>query len=248
MNTWLTFTSALRTKLAQFPVGANNQYGVIAGGAGNVVSADFGQILGGTSNTASGDYAVNVGGLSCQATGNRSRVGGAYGSTRGIHMADVFGTSSTLGKHQRENHGLQANTVDATPTVAFAFTGSPSTSNQVTLQNNSAMTFSALVTAKKSGSTDTAHFKVEGGGSSRHERCGNFYRGDTSSNHAGGGCRRQRLGCRRHCKHDFGLPDDNRHWSGSHNHRMGRAIARLCCCPCIDRQHSPAPNPLRRVF
>lgn len=25
MNTWLTFTSALPTKLAQFPVGANNE-------------------------------------------------------------------------------------------------------------------------------------------------------------------------------------------------------------------------------
>jgi hypothetical protein len=141
----------------------SNQFGFIGGGTGNSVTADYGHILGGTSNTVSGDYATNVGGIGCQATGNRSRVGGAYGTTRGIHMADVFGTSSTLGKHQRENFGLQANTTDATPTVTFAFTGTASTSNQVTLQNNSSMTFSALVSAKRSGSTDTAHFKIEGG-------------------------------------------------------------------------------------
>lgn len=156
---------------------ASGDYSAIVGGL-NVTASGLYSVAGGISNTASGQQSVAFGlgntasgdgslvtGSNCVADGLYSRVHGNYGSSRGIRLADIFGTNggSILGQHQRENHGLLLNTTTTTPGVAVAYAGAASAANQVVLANNSAMTFSILVSAKKTGSTDTAHFKIEGG-------------------------------------------------------------------------------------
>lgn len=136
------------------------QYAFIGGGNLNTASAQAAVVSGGDSNTAGGTYGAVTGGKDNFASGAYSRAGGSGSNARSIQASDVFGAG--VG-NQRGVYVLQRNTSSATPAVATAdYNGTAATTNQVTLANNMAMSFSALVAVKRQSSTDTAHWLIEG--------------------------------------------------------------------------------------
>lgn len=115
----------------------------------------------GGSNTASGDYSVSFGGLS---SGHRSFAMGVNSSTGGLFGKYVFcsGSFSSNGDAQLGTLVVRISTADATAAVMTSDQGAATTSNQVILQNNQAMTFNALITARENATGDTAAWQVSG--------------------------------------------------------------------------------------
>ena len=118
-------------------------------------------------------YAIGVG---TRANGSRAiAIGGAYGAQAiGDYSIAIGSTKAyeynkyTFGGANTAQYGvlpLWKDTIDATPTVLISYTaGSPSTTNQLILQNNSAYAFTGTVVARQqaSGGTASAAWKVEG--------------------------------------------------------------------------------------
>jgi hypothetical protein len=140
----------------------------ICGGSSNTASASFSFIGGGASNTASGQYSTVAGGDTNSATSTASFVGGgARGTTRGIIGYNVSPScdtpiSGTLGVTQSALLLLGRQTTDATATVLASNNSAAATSNQVTLPDNSAYSFSGEVIAGVTGAGNSARWTIDG--------------------------------------------------------------------------------------
>ena len=82
--------------------------------------------------------------------------------TSPLHIGTTFQTGS--GNFQAEGKVLYASTTSATPVVLTTDGNAAGASNQINLPNNSAYTFSIMITARQqaSGGTSTSSWKIEG--------------------------------------------------------------------------------------
>lgn len=137
--------------------------------AGSVCIGDFNSSTGqyctaiGQANNVSG-YSSFTAGLGNLSNGQVSTAFGRYASAKGISNILVLGNpiSSAVGSGQASILSLGAITTDATPTVLNSDTLATSVSNQLVLQNNSAIAFTALVTATTTAAGDCSSWKFEG--------------------------------------------------------------------------------------
>lgn len=137
--------------------GANS----IAIGVQNVASATRGMAFG-YRCTASGATSITLGGDQNTASGIYSAtLGGNYLNTRSITGATAFGASgstvSSSGKRQGELHALACATTSSTP-VNLSTNGnaSPSSANQLVLNNNSIITVQGVAQARQGTTGDSA--------------------------------------------------------------------------------------------
>lgn len=163
-----------RNNATQVASGSNSS---VNGGIRNTASNSSSFVPGGTSNISS---AVNASasGNTCTASGTASRAHGTGSVASGAH-SDVFGSfgssfsligrkvhsssqMASIGDSQFSWFGFKNSTTNATPTLLTADAGTASALNQLILQNNNSIAFEGRIIAKQSGSTNTAHWKVEG--------------------------------------------------------------------------------------
>ena len=141
--------------------GANS----IAIGFQNKATGSGASAIGGFSNQATGSFSATLGNNNT-ASGAGSVVVGTRGSTaiayKYVYSGRSFGTS--IGKGQYGLTPLAAATSDATPTVLLTDDGSPSTTNQIILPNNSAYSFSGTIIAREQASdgSDYASWEIKG--------------------------------------------------------------------------------------
>ena len=140
----------------------------VVGGNANNATAAYSFVGGGTTNTASASNSFVGGGASNTANGAYSFVGGGrFGTTRSIQGYHVFPACSqpitaNAGVTQSALLLLARETTDATATVLASNTGAASATNQVTLPNNSAYSFSGEVIAGVTGAGDSARWTIDG--------------------------------------------------------------------------------------
>tara|TARA_R110000868_G_scaffold300295_4_gene560742 strand:- start:4555 stop:5679 length:1125 start_codon:yes stop_codon:yes gene_type:complete len=151
---------------AQF--GYNIVYGItsFAAGSGNTVSginnAAFGQ-----GHTVSSLYTGAFGGNSNEVNAsNAIAIGGYYGTTNGVAFKTVFpgdslGTFGGRGLSQAGLLSLAVQTTDATATALRSNSSAASTTNQLVLQNNSAMYVSGSIIANVTAAGNTAAWSFE---------------------------------------------------------------------------------------
>jgi hypothetical protein len=147
---------------------ASSSHSSVGCGTSNTASGSFSFIGGGASNTASGQYSTVAGGDSNSATATASFVaGGVRGTTRSIVGYNVSPScdspiSGTLGGTQSALLLLGRQTTDATATVLASDNNAAATTNQVTLPNNSAYSFSGEVIAGVTGAGNSARWTIDG--------------------------------------------------------------------------------------
>lgn len=152
---------------------SDNASGSSASGAGSYA-------IGGYNPSATVNYAGVIGGNAARATGFYSLVLNGDGAeaiqqqafARGTNTsANAYGkyayglaTFSTKGYCQISNMGLCRATTNATATVLTADNGTPSSTNQVLLLNNTAIAFTGIVVARQQAASGTASaaWKIEG--------------------------------------------------------------------------------------
>ena len=140
----------------------------IGGGASNTASALYSGICSGGNNTTSGSYGFIGSGQNNTVSGSYGFIGsGRYGTTRSIVGYHVFPACNTpiagaSGVSQASLLILARQTTDATATVLGSDSGSIGTTNQVTLPNNSAYSFSGEVIAGVTGAGDSARWTING--------------------------------------------------------------------------------------
>lgn len=142
---------------------ASGDRGTVGGGSSNTASATTATVSGGNSNTASGVGASVSGGQGNTAGGVRSWIpGGTNATTRGITGRGAWaGTQiNSLGDAEAGEFVLCRQTVDATPTRLTADNAAPSTTNQIILPNFSSCSGQLVVSAKATGTTDAATFRI----------------------------------------------------------------------------------------
>lgn len=129
---------------------ASGYASMIGGGTFNIASGQRSVITGGEGNTASGITATVSGGRNNLADGNNSTVpGGNRATTNGIAGLLAYGfNSSVLGESQMSFCGGRAFTGSATSTRMTADGLSASTTNQLTLRNNSVFRVRGIVVAR----------------------------------------------------------------------------------------------------
>jgi len=131
----------------------------VASGRGTAV------IDGEGSSTHSGLRGVTIG-YSSSGTADYSYVFGRDASDRGIKSRFAFSGSSfnTDGESQQGMFPLRLATTDATPSALTTDGGTPSTTNQIILPNNSAYAFHGTIVARQQASAGTAcaAWKIEG--------------------------------------------------------------------------------------
>ena len=131
-------------------------------GQGNTSSGQYCIALG-ISNNVSGyaSFAAGIGNLSY---GSSVTTFGRYASTKGISNILVLGNpiSTVVGSGQASILSLGAITTDATPTILNSDTLATSVSNQLVLQNNSAIAFTGLVTATTTAAGDCSSWEFKG--------------------------------------------------------------------------------------
>ena len=144
-------------------------HATVCGGNNNTASGSSAFVGGGTSNSCSGISSVICGGTDNIANGSRSTiVGGIRGTTRSIDGYTVFPAHN--GAINATNNGisqaallvLARETTDATATVLTSNTSAASATNQVTLPNNSAYSFSGEVIAGVTGAGNSARWTIDG--------------------------------------------------------------------------------------
>jgi hypothetical protein len=148
----------------------------IAMGYNNIVSG-FASLGTGYGHTASGSYSVAMGyantvsGYYSVAIGANNTVSGYYSvalgsrsSTNSIVSKLVVGSafSAITGAYQHGQLGLGAITTDATATVLKADTNTVSATNQCTLQNNNALSFTIEVVARNTGTGMAGRWETKG--------------------------------------------------------------------------------------
>jgi hypothetical protein len=163
---------------------STNSHSTVCGGNTNTASGQQSFVGGGVSCTATNSSAVAVGGNTNSATGSRSSVlggenntanaicsvviGGMRGTTRSISGCIVFPAhagainSTTTGASQSALLVIGRQTTDATATVLASDGSAAATTNQVTLPNNSAYSFSGEVIAGVTGAGDSARWTING--------------------------------------------------------------------------------------
>jgi hypothetical protein len=148
---------------------ANSSYSFVGGGQNNIAQSNsHATVCGGNSNTASGQYAFIGSGNTNTANSLGSVIpGGNYGSTRSIigyavNPACNAPIATTAGATQSALLLLGRQTTDATATVLTSNTSAAATTNQVTLPNNAAYSFSGEVIAGVTGGGDTARWTING--------------------------------------------------------------------------------------
>ena len=148
---------------------STNTHATVCGGNNNTASGSSAFVGGGTSNSCSGISSVICGGTDNIANGSRSTiVGGIRGTTRSIDGYTVFPAHN--GAINATNNGisqaallvLARETTDATATVLTSNTSAASATNQVTLPNNSAYSFSGEVIAGVTGAGNSARWTIDG--------------------------------------------------------------------------------------
>jgi hypothetical protein len=158
-------------------------YPTVCGGNGNTASGSNSFVGGGTSHTASGSTPTVCGGNTNTASGEASTVcggrqntansahsfigGGRRGTTRSIAGYQVFPAcdvpiANGAGITQSALLLLGRQTTDATATVLTSDTSAAAATNQVTLPNNSAYSFSGEVIAGVTGAGDSARWTING--------------------------------------------------------------------------------------
>lgn len=124
---------------------ANAQDAVIAGGYNNGVTGQWGACGGGRDNSVAGLYSFGIG----------------YASkTLNDYSANfASGQFAAVGDAQEIRMVLRCNTTNATQTALTADQAAQATGNQLTLENNSAMTVKGLVTARENATGDAAFWE-----------------------------------------------------------------------------------------
>jgi hypothetical protein len=162
---------------------ASNNNSAVCGGNNNTLSATGSFVGGGQSNIASGGYSVVGGGVSNTASDSNATVaggesntansaysfiaGGRRGTTRSIIGNHVFPAcnqpiAATSGASQAALLILGRITTDATPAVLSSNNSPATNTNQVTLFNDSAYSFSGEVIAGVTGAGNTARWTISG--------------------------------------------------------------------------------------
>jgi hypothetical protein len=147
---------------------ASGQYSFIGGGVSNTASATESFVGSGRGITASGANSVVCGGQNNTANVAHSFVaGGRQGDTRSIVGNHVFAACSipianATGVTQSALLLLARETTDATATVLRSNSSAAAATNQVTLPNNSAYSFSGEVIAGVTGAGDSARWTING--------------------------------------------------------------------------------------
>jgi hypothetical protein len=145
-----------------------NSQSTICGGSNNTASGGQSFVGGGLSNTASGSSSTVCGGDVNTANGPHSFIGGGRnGTTRSITGNHVFPAcnapvAATAGASQATLLILGRQTLDATATVLASNSNTAATTNQVTLPNNSAYSFSGEVIAGVTGAGNAARWTIDG--------------------------------------------------------------------------------------
>jgi hypothetical protein len=147
---------------------ASDQYATIGGGNGNTASSQAAFVGAGLSNAASGQHSVICGGTNNTANAAKSFIScGAYGNARSIVGYHVFPACNTpistaQGVTQSALLLLARQTTDATATVLTSNPSAASTTNQVTLPNNSAYFFKGSCIAGVTGAGNTKAWEFRG--------------------------------------------------------------------------------------
>ena len=157
---------------------ASGANATVAGGQGNIASASHATVAGGEGNQATGAAAVCSGGASNSATALRSTVAGGHlnvasgayswtlgglgASTRGISGRGAWAGNRliTSGDAQCGEFPLLRQTTDATATRLTTDNAAHGSTNQIILPNFSSYAGTLTVTAKATGSTAAATWRV----------------------------------------------------------------------------------------
>ena len=139
----------------------------IGGGTTNSANGTNSTVCGGNANTASAATSTVCGGQENIASGVNSFIGGGRrGTTRsiaGYHVFPACDAPIATGYFTQSALVLLARqTTDATATVLASNSSAAATSNQVTLPNNSAYSFSGEVIAGVTGAGDSARWTING--------------------------------------------------------------------------------------
>lgn len=140
----------------------------IGGGTSNTASALYSGICSGSNNTTSGGYSFIGGGQNNTVSGSHGFIGsGRYGTTRSIVGYHVFPACSipiagASGVSQASLLILARQTTNATATVLTSDSSAAAATNQVTLPNNSAYSFSGEVIAGITNGGDSARWTIDG--------------------------------------------------------------------------------------
>lgn len=147
---------------------ATGVYSFAGGGNANTALSSFAGVASGQSNVASGIYSFIGGGSNNTANAGGSAIlGGYYGTTRSIEGYHVFPAcvqpiSGSAGVTQSARLLLARQTTNDTATVLASDANAIAATNQVTLPNNSAYSFSGEVIATITGGGDTARWTING--------------------------------------------------------------------------------------
>ena len=145
---------------------ASSQASFVGAGYVNTASGFATAVVGGVSNISTANWSFAGAGQGNQSNGNGSAImGGQYGIARSIEGLHVFPSSGPLGTTRGVSQAgllvLAKQTTDATPTVLTS-SGAATSSNQVTLPNNSAYYFKGSVIANVTGAANGAAWSFEG--------------------------------------------------------------------------------------
>jgi hypothetical protein len=154
-------TAYAASTLGGFGNSSSNNYASNMGGISNTASGDSSSVVGGNSNVASGSYSL-AGGTSSVANSYGSVVFGVGGNANSVRSRNVFANSSVTGDAQKSTFIFRQRTTDATLTTFTNEGTSPSTTNQITLSNNSGYRFKGTIIAKQSGSTNVSAWDIDG--------------------------------------------------------------------------------------
>lgn len=118
----------------------------------------------GTSSTASGTASIAMGTSSSATAANAVAIGASARSIILGKFAFASGVFAAASDAQTGTFVLRRATTDATSTAVTTDGGTPGTTNQVILPNNSAYAFSGIIVARQqaAGGTASAAWKVEG--------------------------------------------------------------------------------------
>ena len=154
------------TNSAQFGENVVSGTSSFAAGNGNICSSTYSMAFG-NGHTVSSLYGGAFGGNSNEVNAsNATAIGGYYGTTNAVTFKTVFpgdslGTFSGRGLSQAGNLNLAVQTTDATATALRSNTSAASTTNQLVLQNNSAMYVSGSIIANVTAAGNTAAWTFE---------------------------------------------------------------------------------------
>ena len=147
---------------------ASGLWSGVGSGLNNIASGGIAYVASGGANTASGDYSFVAGGSDNVASGNVSAViGGVYGTTRGIIGYLVTPASDTpieakAGVQQAARLVLGVQTTNATATKLRSNSSAADATNQLILQNNSAIYFKGTVIANVTAGGNTKSWTFDG--------------------------------------------------------------------------------------